>query len=63
MQWNETARSYPREHCVHELFAQQAERTPDAITLVCDQQQLTYRQLDERANRLGHYVRSLGVRT
>jgi amino acid adenylation domain-containing protein len=46
---------------VHEWFEEQAERTPDAVAVVCEDQQLTYRQLDERANRLANYLRGLGV--
>ena len=47
--------------CVHELFEQQVERTPDAIALVIEEQQLTYRELNERANQLAHHLRDLGV--
>ena len=46
---------------IPELFAQQAARTPDAVALVCEDQTLSYRTLDERANQLAHHLRSLGV--
>jgi amino acid adenylation domain-containing protein len=59
--WNETGCEYPQGMCVHELFEQQAARTPDAVALVYEGQRLTYAQLNRRANQLAHYLRSLGV--
>ncbi|WP_434047551.1 MULTISPECIES: amino acid adenylation domain-containing protein [Sorangium] len=53
--------SYPIDRCVHELFEAQVERTPSAVAVVFEQQQLTYRELNERANQLAHHLRSLGV--
>jgi amino acid adenylation domain-containing protein len=61
VEWNETAKDFPREVCIHELFARQAEKSPDSIALIFDDEQLTYRELQERANRLANYLRSLGV--
>src|SRR5678816_499846 len=53
---------YPeRYQCLHELIEQQAERQPDAVAVVYDDQQLTYRQLNERATQLSHYLQRLGV--
>ncbi|MBW4490246.1 MAG: amino acid adenylation domain-containing protein [Trichocoleus desertorum ATA4-8-CV12] len=49
--------------CVHEWFEAQVERTPDAIAVTYADQSLTYRELNERANQLAHYLRSLGVGT
>ena len=46
---------------IHELFASQAARTPNAVALVHEDQRLTYAQLDEQSNQLAHYLRSLGV--
>jgi len=60
-EWNRTEAPYPREACLHELFQRQAERTPEAVALVCEGQQLTYGELEQRANRLAHHLRSLGV--
>jgi len=59
--FNDTAKDYPRDVCVHELFEQQVQRTPDAVALVFEDQQLTYAELNARANRLARYLRSKGV--
>jgi amino acid adenylation domain-containing protein len=61
VEWNATELAYPRERCVHELFEEQAGRTPDAVALVCGAERLTYRELNARANRLAHHLRRLGV--
>ncbi|HKP51512.1 MAG TPA: amino acid adenylation domain-containing protein [Chloroflexia bacterium] len=61
VEWNDTRNDYPRELCVHQLFAAQANRTPDKVALVYGKQKLTYRELSERANKLAHYLRTLGV--
>jgi surfactin family lipopeptide synthetase A len=59
--WNQTQADYPQDSCIHQLFEAQVERTPDAIAVVCSDQQLTYTELNKRANQLAHYLRSLGV--
>src|SRR6266487_2870770 len=61
VEWNRTERDYPRAKCVHHLFEEQVERTPDAVAVVFEDQRLTYRELNERANRLAHHLCSLGV--
>ncbi|MFH0901105.1 MAG: amino acid adenylation domain-containing protein, partial [Pseudomonadota bacterium] len=61
VEWNDTAVDYPRERCIHELFEEQAARTPDAVAVEHEREQLTYAELDERANRLACYLRKLGV--
>ncbi len=61
VEWNQTAADYPRESCVHELFEQQVEQTPDAVAVVYEAEQLTYDQLNRRANQLGNYLREMGV--
>ncbi len=58
---NDTATEYPRDRCVHELFEEQVERTPDAAAVVFEEHQLTYRELNRRANQLAHHLRALGV--
>ncbi|HXR66839.1 MAG TPA: condensation domain-containing protein, partial [Ktedonobacteraceae bacterium] len=60
--WNTTASPYPRDACIHQLFEEQATRTPQATALVCEQQELTYAQLNERANLLADALRNLGVK-
>nr|WP_276604317.1 amino acid adenylation domain-containing protein [Nannocystis pusilla] len=59
--WNDTAVAYPPAQCVHQRFEEQAARTPHAVALVFGVRQLTYRELDERANQLAHHLRELGV--
>jgi natural product biosynthesis luciferase-like monooxygenase protein len=59
--WNQTGVDYRRDACVHELVQEQVERTPDAVALAFERDQLTYRELNARANRLAHYLRGLGV--
>jgi amino acid adenylation domain-containing protein/non-ribosomal peptide synthase protein (TIGR01720 family) len=59
--WNDTSSKYPRDRCVHQLFEQQVEQTPDAVAVVYGDEQLSYRELNARANQLAHYLKSLGV--
>ncbi|MCG7410875.1 non-ribosomal peptide synthase/polyketide synthase, partial [Paenibacillus sp. ACRRX] len=60
-QFNDTDAEYPRDHTIHRLFEEQAERTPDAIAVVAPDATLTYKELNERANRLAWMLRSQGV--
>ncbi|MEJ2020192.1 MAG: amino acid adenylation domain-containing protein, partial [Maritimibacter sp.] len=60
-EWNATEAPYPSDTCIHELFAQQAEKTPDAVAVVHGEEQLSYGELNAQANRLAHYLRTLGV--
>ncbi|HEX7317777.1 MAG TPA: amino acid adenylation domain-containing protein [Pyrinomonadaceae bacterium] len=59
--WNQTAADYPRRLCLHQLFEQQAARTPGAVALVFGDERVSYAELDGRANQLAHHLRSLGV--
>ena len=61
VEWNDTQSEYPWEQCIHELFEQQAARTPDAMALVFDGQRLSYRELNHQANRLARYLQQVGV--
>ncbi|MBG1265934.1 non-ribosomal peptide synthase/polyketide synthase [Nostoc sp. WHI] len=61
VEWNSTQVGYPQDKCIHQLFEEQVARTPDAVAVVFENQQLTYHQLNCRANQLAHYLRSLGV--
>ncbi|HSO73898.1 MAG TPA: condensation domain-containing protein, partial [Blastocatellia bacterium] len=56
VEWNDTRKDYPRDKCIHELFEQQAERSPNAVAVVFGGRQLTYRELNARANRVAHYL-------
>ncbi|NCR20497.1 MAG: amino acid adenylation domain-containing protein [Microcystis aeruginosa L111-01] len=62
IEWNNTQVDYPEYKCIHQLFEEQVKRTPDAVAVVCSQQQLTYNELNCRANQLAHYLQSLGVK-
>jgi amino acid adenylation domain-containing protein len=59
--WSNSTGEYHDDLCLHELFEQQVARTPDATALVYEQQGLSYRELNLRANQLAHYLRGLGV--
>ncbi len=58
---NSTKADYPRTVCLHELFEQQVERSPEAVAVVFEGQRLSYRELNEQANQLAHYLRAEGV--
>jgi amino acid adenylation domain-containing protein len=60
-EWNDTARPDTQSGCFQQLFEAQVERDPWAVALVCGDERLTYRELNERANQLAHYLRGLGV--
>ncbi|MGZ4122977.1 MAG: non-ribosomal peptide synthetase, partial [Tumebacillaceae bacterium] len=59
--FNDTTTAYPKEAAIHQLFEEQAANNPDAIALVYGDQELTYRELNERANRLARHLQKLGV--
>lgn len=61
VEWNNTAADYPRDQCIHQLFEAQVRHTSNAVALVYENMQLTYRQLNQRANQLAHYLQRLGV--
>jgi amino acid adenylation domain-containing protein len=58
--WNKTD-VLGDEVCIHEQFEIQAELTPDAVAVISEEEELTYRELNSRANRLAHYLRRRGV--
>ncbi|MEL4895302.1 non-ribosomal peptide synthetase [Crocosphaera sp. Alani8] len=62
VEWNDTKTDYPQNKCVHQLFEEQAKKTPNAIALVFQEQQLTYGELNQKANQLAHYLQTLGVK-
>ena len=61
VEWNDTTADYPIEQCVHHLFEVQVEKTPEAIAVVFEDQQLTYQELNHRANQLAHHLQTLGM--
>jgi amino acid adenylation domain-containing protein len=61
VEWNATAADYPQGRCIHQLFEAQVERAPEAVAVVFGDQQLTYWELNCRANRLAHHLQGLGV--
>ncbi|MEA5504348.1 amino acid adenylation domain-containing protein [Halotia wernerae UHCC 0503] len=62
VKWNSTKTENLQDLCIHELFETQVEQTPDAVAVVFGEQQLTYRELNAKANQLARYLYSLGVR-
>jgi amino acid adenylation domain-containing protein len=61
LEWNRTEVDYPRDSTIAELFLKQVAKTPDAVALVAQDRQLTYRELDAHSNRLARQLQSLGV--
>ena len=61
VEWNDTQADYSKNSCIYQLFEEQVEQTPDANALVFEDEQLTYRELNIRANKLAHHLQQLGV--
>jgi amino acid adenylation domain-containing protein len=59
--WNQTSREYPRHKCVHELFEEQVQKTPNAVAVTCGADSLTYVELNARSNQLAHHLIKLNV--
>jgi len=70
VEWNDTKTNYPQDKCIHELFEVQVKQTPDRIAVefplmvseANNPQQLTYNELNRKANQLAHYLQNLGVK-
>jgi non-ribosomal peptide synthetase component F len=56
VEWNETEADYPKNKCLHDLFMEQATKTPDAVAIIYQEHQLSY-----RGNQLAHHLRALGL--
>ena len=56
--WNQTDTSYPRDEMLHQLFEEQVEKAPDEIAIVFQEERLSYRELNEKANQLAHVIRA-----
>jgi amino acid adenylation domain-containing protein len=61
LKWNDTRTDFPHQVTIHELFATQVKRKPEATAVTFEDQHLTYGKLDRRANQLGHHLQVLGV--
>ncbi|MCC7249423.1 MAG: amino acid adenylation domain-containing protein, partial [Lysobacter sp.] len=61
VRWNRTARDYPRDLCVQQLFEHQVARAPQAIALIRGDESLSYAELNARSNRLAHHLIAAGV--
>ncbi|NET13627.1 MAG: AMP-binding protein [Okeania sp. SIO1H6] len=59
--WNNTQTDAPQDKCIHQLFAEQVKRRSDNIAVVFGNEQITYRDLNAKANQLAYYLQSLGV--
>ena len=59
--WNATETAFPRAHCIHELFEEQARSNPNAVAVVFDDRGMTYGELNRKANQLARYLRQQGV--
>lgn len=62
IEWNHTQADFAEQLCIHQLFEAQVEKTPDAVAVVCGEEQLTYQELNCRANQLAHHLKQLGVK-
>jgi amino acid adenylation domain-containing protein len=60
LEWNQTQVEYPAK-CIHQLFEEQVQRTPDAVAVVFEDRQLTYQELNARSNQLANYLGTVGV--
>ena len=61
-EFNQTQTDYPLDKCIHELFAEQVAKTPSNLAVVFENEELTYTELNCRANQLAHYLKNLGVK-
>ena len=61
VEWNDTKTDYPNDKCIHQLFEEQVEKTPDAVAAVFEDVQVTFREINKRANQLAHYLQKHGV--
>ena len=61
VKWNQTESKQPIGQCIHQILEQQAAKNPQATAVVYADRQLTYQQLNQKANQLAHYLQSLGV--
>lgn len=60
-EWNQRSVDYPDNHCIHQLFEDQAEKSAEAVAVILDDERLSYSELNRRANQLAYRLRALGV--
>ncbi|MDM3847802.1 MAG: amino acid adenylation domain-containing protein [Aphanizomenon gracile PMC638.10] len=63
LDWNNTHTDYPAHKSIHQIFEEQVEQTPDVVAVIGEWEQLTYVQLNNRANQVAHFLRKQGVDT
>jgi len=63
VEWNDTKADFPSDKCIHQLFEEQVEKNRDAVAVIFEDRQLTYGELNARANQLAHQLRDLGVKS
>nr|VFK41660.1 MAG: amino acid adenylation domain-containing protein/thioester reductase domain-containing protein [Candidatus Kentron sp. TC] len=61
VEWNETKTPYPADKCVHELFEDRVAKTPDAVAVIFEGREISYGELNTRANRLANRLLALGI--
>lgn len=61
VEWNPHDFAYPSDLCIHQLFEQQVEQTPDRPAVVCEKTRLTYAQCNQQANQVAHYLHAMGI--
>jgi amino acid adenylation domain-containing protein len=61
VEWNQTATTYPEQQCFHQMFEAQVERNPEAPAVIYEDQKISYRELNKRANQLAHYLQKQGI--
>ncbi|HEY9770591.1 MAG TPA: AMP-binding protein [Coleofasciculaceae cyanobacterium] len=61
-EFNQTAKDYPQNKSIQQLFEEQVQKTPNDMAIIFEEQQLTYAQLNQQANQLAHHLRKKGVK-
>lgn len=62
IEWNDTQQEYPKDKTIHQLFEEQVTKTPDNIAVIFGDQQLTYQDLNAKANQLAHHLKERGIK-
>ncbi len=62
VEWNDTEVNYPKDKCIHQLFEEQVEKTPENIAVIFGNNQLTYKELNEKSNQLAHLLQTKGAK-